>query len=82
MLLAAAATGATLGGRADEFTAAAAALDGNSNALTGNIAGIFGDDAGKAFDPLWKKHIGDLRRLHPGPRHEDTGPSRTRPSTT
>src|SRR5438309_945841 len=34
--LASAATGAALGGRADEFTAAAAALDGNSNALTGN----------------------------------------------
>jgi hypothetical protein len=56
--LASAATGAALGGRGDEFTAAAAALDGNSNALTDNISAIFGADAGKAFDPLWKKHIG------------------------
>ncbi|HEV7864226.1 MAG TPA: hypothetical protein VGR20_16070 [Acidimicrobiia bacterium] len=55
--LASAATGAALGGRADEFTAAAAALEGNSDALTGYIAAVFGAEAGKAFDPLWKKHV-------------------------
>jgi hypothetical protein len=55
--LASAATGAALGSRTDEFNAAAAALDGNSNALADNITAIFGD-AGEAFDPLWKKHVG------------------------
>ncbi|MGH9038330.1 MAG: hypothetical protein ACRD0O_21450, partial [Acidimicrobiia bacterium] len=58
VVLASAATGAALGGRQDEFTAAAAALDANSNALTEAIASVFGAEAGKAFDPLWKKHIG------------------------
>ncbi|MGH9042206.1 MAG: hypothetical protein ACRDZ3_18460 [Acidimicrobiia bacterium] len=57
VILAAAATSATLGGRADEFTAAGAALEGNSNTLTGTMAGVFGDEVGKAFDPLWKQHI-------------------------
>jgi hypothetical protein len=56
--LAASATGAALGGRADEFTAAAGALEGNSNDITAAIAGVYGPEAGKAFDPLWKKHIG------------------------
>jgi hypothetical protein len=56
--LAAAATGAALGGRSDEFSAAAAALDGNSNDITAAIASVYGPEAGKAFDPLWKKHIG------------------------
>jgi hypothetical protein len=55
--LASAATGAALGGRTDEFTAASAALEGNSNAITANMAAVFGAEAGKAFDPLWKKHI-------------------------
>jgi hypothetical protein len=55
--LAAAATGAALGGRGDEFTAARAALDANSDAITGVIAGVYGPDAGKAFAPLWKQHI-------------------------
>jgi len=55
--LASAATGAALAGRTDQFTAAAAALDGNSNALTGNMTAVFGATAGAAFDALWKKHI-------------------------
>ncbi|HLF41838.1 MAG TPA: copper amine oxidase N-terminal domain-containing protein, partial [Acidimicrobiia bacterium] len=38
--------------------AAAAALEANSNALTATIGSVYGSDAGKAFDPLWKKHIG------------------------
>ncbi len=60
VVLASSATGAALGGRMDEFTAAAAALDANSNALTEAISSVFGAEAGKAFDPLWKKHIGFL----------------------
>jgi hypothetical protein len=58
VVLASAATGAALGGRQDEFTAAAGALDANSNSLTEAISSVFGAEAGKAFDPLWKKHIG------------------------
>ena len=60
VFLAAAATGAALGGRTDEFTAAAAALDANSDALTVGHRRVYGDDAGKAFGPLWKSHIGFL----------------------
>jgi hypothetical protein len=57
VFLASAATGAALGGRADEFTAAKAALDANSDAVTSVIAGVYGDEAGKQFAPLWKQHI-------------------------
>ncbi|MGH9002152.1 MAG: hypothetical protein ACRDYV_03395 [Acidimicrobiia bacterium] len=57
VILAAAATGATLGGRSDEFTAAGTALEANSNALTAALAGVFGDEVAKTFDPLWKQHI-------------------------
>ena len=41
-----------------EFTAAAAALDKNSVALSDAIASIYGKGAGDAFLPLWRKHIG------------------------
>jgi hypothetical protein len=58
--LASAATNGALGGRADEFAAASAALDANSNDLTAAIGSVYGPEAGKAFDPLWKKHIGFL----------------------
>ena len=57
VFLASAATGAALGGRANEFAGAQAALDANSDAVTGVIAGVYGDEAGKQFAPLWKKHI-------------------------
>ena len=60
VFLASAATGAALGGRADEFAAAKTALGANSDAITGVIAGIYGDEAGKQFAPLWGKHIGFL----------------------
>jgi hypothetical protein len=58
VVLAAAATNAALGGRTDEFQAAAGAVDANSAALTAAIGSVFGEEAGMAFDPLWKKHIG------------------------
>jgi hypothetical protein len=56
--LAAAATGAALGGRDDEFKAAAGALDGNSIAIGQAIGSVYGADAEKAFLPLWRRHIG------------------------
>ena len=56
--LAAAATGAALGGRMKEFEAAAAALDGNSQDIAGAIGSVYGAGAGEAFLPLWRKHIG------------------------
>ncbi|MBI4785648.1 MAG: copper amine oxidase [Chloroflexi bacterium] len=56
--LAAAATNAALGGRNDEFKAAADALDGNSVDLSKAIGSVYGGDAEKAFLPLWRKHIG------------------------
>lgn len=55
--LASAATGAALGSRQDEFTAAATALTGNSDDIAALIGSVYGADAGRAFDPLWKKHI-------------------------
>ncbi len=56
--LAAAATGAALGGRNKEFEAAAAALDMNSQDLAKAIGSVYGEAAGEAFLPLWRKHIG------------------------
>jgi hypothetical protein len=56
--LAAATTGAALGGRQDEFKSAADALDANSVALSQAIGSVYGSDAGTAFLALWRKHIG------------------------
>jgi hypothetical protein len=58
IFLAAAATGAALDGRDAEFKAAAAALDGNSVDIANAIGSVYGKDAGEAFLPLWRKHIG------------------------
>jgi hypothetical protein len=58
VLLAAAATGAALGGRNAEFQAAAGALDANSVDISKAIGSVYGADAEKAFLPLWRKHIG------------------------
>ena len=60
VFLADAATNAALGGRTSEFTAAAAALDANSEALIAAVGSVYGPEAGRAFSPLWKKHIGFL----------------------
>lgn len=56
--LAASATGAALAGRTKEFEAAAWALDMNSQDLAKAIGSVYGDAAGEAFLPLWRKHIG------------------------
>jgi hypothetical protein len=56
--LAAAATGAALGGREAEFKAAAGALDANSVAIAQAIGSVYGKDAEGAFLPLWRRHIG------------------------
>jgi hypothetical protein len=56
--LAAAATGAALGGREVEFKAAASALDANSVAIARAIGSVYGKDAEGAFLPLWRRHIG------------------------
>jgi hypothetical protein len=56
--LAASATGAALGGRNKEFEAAAAALDANSQDIAKAIGSVYGEAAGDAFLPLWRKHIG------------------------
>jgi flagellar biosynthesis/type III secretory pathway protein FliH len=56
--LAAAATNAALGGRSKEFKAAADALDGNSQDIAKAIGSVYGEAAGEAFLPLWRKHIG------------------------
>jgi hypothetical protein len=60
--LAAAATGAALAGRTEEFKAAADALNGpgasNSTDLVKSVGSAYGPEVEKAFDPLWRKHIG------------------------
>ena len=40
------------------FEAAAGALDENSKAIAGAVGLVYGQDAGDAFLPLWRKHIG------------------------
>ncbi len=56
--LAGAATNAALNGNQQEFEAAAAALDANSQALAAANGSIYGQEAADAFLPLWRKHIG------------------------
>ncbi|HEY7567630.1 MAG TPA: hypothetical protein VH762_08665 [Gemmatimonadaceae bacterium] len=56
--LAAAATGAALGGRQAEFQAAASALDNNSVDVSKAIGTVYGSGAEQAFLALWRKHIG------------------------
>jgi hypothetical protein len=56
--LAAAATGAALGGRQGEFQAAAGALDKNSVDVSKAIGLVYGNGAETAFLALWRKHIG------------------------
>ncbi len=58
VFLAAAATGAALGGRDGEFKAAAGALDGNSIDIAKAIGSVYGAGAEQAFLPLWRRHIG------------------------
>ena len=41
-----------------QFKAAATTLDANTQGLTDAIGGVYGDDAGKQFQELWRKHIG------------------------
>jgi hypothetical protein len=56
--LAASATSGALGGRDDQFAAAAEALNGptgsNTADLVDAVRGIYGDDVGTAFDGLWR----------------------------
>jgi hypothetical protein len=58
VILATSATDAAIGGRNDEFQAAAAALDGNAADIANAIGSIYGKEAGEAFLPLWRRHIG------------------------
>jgi hypothetical protein len=57
-LLLAATTDAALGGRKDEFNAAANALDANSQELATAIGTYYGADNRTQFYELWHKHIG------------------------
>jgi hypothetical protein len=58
VLLAASATNAALGGRNDEFEAAAASLDSNSQDIAAAVGSVYGEEAGAAFLDLWRAHIG------------------------
>lgn len=58
IFLAAAATGAALGGRDAEFKAAAGSLDANSVDISKAIGTVYGAGAEQAFLTLWRKHIG------------------------
>jgi hypothetical protein len=71
--LAAAATGAALGGRDAEFKAAAAALDANSVAISKAIGSVYGQGAEDAFLPLWRKHIGMVVEYTVGVATSDKG---------
>ncbi|HJP66760.1 MAG TPA: hypothetical protein VKA30_10710 [Actinomycetota bacterium] len=55
--LAAAATGAALDGRAEEFDAAAAALGANSDDIINTFGSVY-PDAKATFSDAWKGHIG------------------------
>jgi hypothetical protein len=51
-------TDAALGGRTDEYNAAAGAVDANSVELSKAISTVYSDDQGTAFLALWRKYIG------------------------
>jgi hypothetical protein len=51
-------TGLNAGLDSKEFKAAAATLDQNSQDLASAVASVYGNDAGKQFLALWRKHIG------------------------
>ena len=72
---------AAVGGRNEEFKAAADALDGNSVDLSKAIGSVYGSDAEKAFLPLWRKHIGFFVDYTTGVAAK-TRPNRTKPSMT
>ncbi|HXH84830.1 MAG TPA: copper amine oxidase N-terminal domain-containing protein, partial [Candidatus Tectomicrobia bacterium] len=73
VVLAAAATGAALGGREAEFAAAAEALDGNSVDIARAIGSVYGADAERAFLPLWRRHIGFVVDYTTGVATQDRG---------
>jgi hypothetical protein len=56
--LAGAAVNEALKGNADNFEAAAAALDGNSVDLAATVGSVYGPEAEEAFLGLWRSHIG------------------------
>ena len=58
VVLATDATGAALGGRQAEFEAAVATLDQNSVDIANAVGSVYGQGAGDAFLPLWRRHIG------------------------
>jgi hypothetical protein len=72
VLLAASATNAALAGRTDEFEAAAASLDTNSQDLAAAVGSVYGDEAGAAFLDLWRAHIGFFVNYTTGVATNDT----------
>ena len=58
LYLASFATGAALGGRADEFAAAGDALNTNGTDVGAAIGSLYGDDAKDAFNKIWSAHNG------------------------
>lgn len=58
--LAAAATGAALGGRTAEFNAAAAEINNNAADLTGLITFLYGESVGEQFLESWGEHVNIL----------------------
>jgi hypothetical protein len=58
MYLASFATGAAIGGRMAEFTAAGTELDNNGKELGAAVKGLFGDGAETMFNTIWSAHNG------------------------
>ena len=58
LYLASDATGAALGGRTDEFKAAADALNQNGTDLGAAIGSLYGTDAQASFNKIWSAHNG------------------------
>lgn len=58
--LAARATGAAVGGRREEFLAAAGALENNTLELAMGLGQIYGPEAEAAFLPQWSSHVAFL----------------------
>jgi len=72
IIFASKATGAALGGRADEFAAYGELLNKNGTELGATIASVYGAEAGDAFNKIWSAHNGFFVDYTTGVAKKDT----------
>ncbi|GAE93905.1 hypothetical protein JCM21714_3020 [Gracilibacillus boraciitolerans JCM 21714] len=56
---------------AEDFEAASAQLNENTQALSGAIGSVYGEEAGAAFEKMWSEHVGYFVQYVQGTAEED-----------